>query len=93
MRKVQKDIQAGLSKAFISAICRKDNDLVLEYLKNGMSATKEAMGMLPIVYAINNDNFTAVLLLVKYGAKIEKNYIRYEEGSNKEALKFLASLI
>ena len=93
MGKVQKDIQAGLSKAFISAICRKDNELVLEYLKNGMSATKEAMGMLPIVYAINNDNFEAILLLMKFGAKIEKNYIRYEEGSNKEALKFLASLI
>lgn len=93
MTKIQKDIQAGLSKGFISAICRKDNELVLEYLKNGMSATKEAMGMLPIIYALNNDNFTAVLLLVKYGAKIEKNYIKYEEGSNKEALKFLASLI
>lgn len=93
MTKVQKNIKAGISKDFIRAICNHDNELVLEYLKNGRSATKEAQGEQPIFYAINNGNFEAILLLIQHGAKLEKDHLEGKEGSNQEALKFLASLI
>ncbi|EGK8111801.1 hypothetical protein IO356_001244 [Campylobacter upsaliensis] len=43
MSKVIVDIKKGFSKTFINAICNHNNELVLEYLKNGMSATKESL--------------------------------------------------
>ncbi|EJV0385374.1 hypothetical protein N5276_001292, partial [Campylobacter jejuni] len=55
MSKVIVDIKKGFSKTFINAICNHNNELVLEYLKNGMSATKECMGEEPMFYAITHN--------------------------------------
>lgn len=93
MKKIQLEIKKGITKGFINAIANNDNDLVLTYLKNGMSATKECRGMLPLIYAINHKNFGAILLLIQYGATLEKEFLEYEEDSSKEALGFLASLV
>lgn len=43
MSKILSDIRQGVGKRFINAICNQNNELVLEYLKNGMSATKESL--------------------------------------------------
>ncbi|EGK8127679.1 hypothetical protein ACL3DF_001600 [Campylobacter lari] len=93
MSRIQNNIKQGYTRDFIRAICNGDNDAVLEYLQNGMSATKEVMGTLPIIYAINHNNFGAILLLIKYGAILEKDYLEYEVKSNKEALEFLTILL
>ena len=93
MEKIKLDIKRGNTKSFIKAIVNSNNDLVLTYLKNGMSAKRECRGMLPIIYAINHKNFEAVLLLIQYGATLEKKFLEDEEGSSKEALRFLASLV
>ncbi|HDV7508697.1 TPA: hypothetical protein RJ362_001174 [Campylobacter jejuni] len=92
--RVLADIKQGYNKRFITAICNNDNDLVLKYLKNGASATKEYMGDTPMFYAITHNNFGAILLLMKYGAILEKDDLE-ECGKNfsKEALEFLASLL
>ncbi|HEA6929037.1 TPA: hypothetical protein RXJ07_000702 [Campylobacter lari] len=88
------DIRQGVSKRFINAICNQNNELVFEYLKNGMSATKECMGEQPMFYAITHNNFGAILLLLKYGAILEKDYLEeYKENFRKEALEFLTSLL
>ncbi|EAL0341785.1 hypothetical protein BTQ26_09385, partial [Campylobacter coli] len=60
MSKVIADIKKGFSKTFINAICNHNNELVLEYLKNGMSATKECMGEEPMFYAVTHNNFGAI---------------------------------
>ncbi|AJC87813.1 hypothetical protein [Campylobacter insulaenigrae] len=93
MSRIQNNIKQGYTRDFIRAICNSDNDAVLEYLQNGVSATKEAMGTLPIIYAINHNNFGAILLLLKYGATLEKDYLEYGVKSNKEALEFLTILL
>ncbi|NBE34208.1 hypothetical protein [Campylobacter jejuni] len=93
MTLIQNDIKAHFTKRFVSAICNHDNDLVLEYLKNGMSATKECMGDKPIFYAIAHNNFGAILLLMKYGATLEKEYLEDETNASKEILEFLISLL
>ncbi|EAH5177875.1 ankyrin repeat domain-containing protein [Campylobacter lari] len=93
MSRIQNNLKQGYTRDFIRAICNGNNDVVLEYLKNGMSATKECMGEQPMFYAINHNNFGAILLLLKYGAILEKDYLEYEVKSNKEALDFLASLL
>ncbi|EJA3469355.1 hypothetical protein MWI73_000910 [Campylobacter jejuni] len=94
MSKVIVDIKKGFSKTFINAICNHNNELVLEYLKNGMSATKECMGEEPMFYAITHNNFGAILLLLKYGAILDKNYLEEcNKDFSKEALKFLSSLL
>ncbi|MFY4766676.1 hypothetical protein ACOTVC_07420 [Campylobacter sp. GB48] len=93
MNRIISDIRQGISKRFVNAICNANNDVVLEYLKNGMSATKECMGEQPMFYAINHNNFGAILLLLKYGAILEKDYLEEcKENFRKEALDFLASL-
>ncbi|EAK8272469.1 hypothetical protein E7N26_04165 [Campylobacter jejuni] len=94
MSKVIVDIKKGFSKTFINAICNHNNELVLEYLKNGMSATKECMGEEPMFYAIAHNNFGAILLLLKYGAILDKEYLEESNKDfSKEALKFLSSLL
>ncbi|ECQ8145754.1 hypothetical protein F0018_08890, partial [Campylobacter jejuni] len=60
MSKVIADIKKGFRKTFINAICNHNNELVLEYLKNGMSVTKECMGEEPMFYAITHNNFGAI---------------------------------
>ncbi|EAJ9218734.1 hypothetical protein BZ271_03375, partial [Campylobacter jejuni] len=65
MDRVSADIRQGNSKRFVNAICNHNNELILEYLKNGMSATKECMGEEPMFYAITHNNFGAILLLLK----------------------------
>lgn len=85
MSKVTMDIKKGFSKTFINAICNQNNELVLEYLKNGTSATKECMGEKPLFYAINHNSFGAIL---------EKDYLEESNKDfSKEALEFLASLL
>ena len=42
MSKVIADIKKGFRKTFINAICNHNNELVLEYLKNGMRLLKNA---------------------------------------------------
>ncbi|ECP6126288.1 hypothetical protein [Campylobacter jejuni] len=94
MSKVIVDIKKGFSKTFINAICNHNNELVLEYLKNGMSPTKECMGEEPMFYAITHNNFGSILLLLKYGAILDKNYLEEcNKDFSKEALKFLSSLL
>ncbi|ECR2251929.1 hypothetical protein F0O83_09725 [Campylobacter jejuni] len=94
MTLIQNDIKAHFTKRFVRAICNHNNELVLEYLKNGMSATKECMGEEPMFYAITHNNFGAILLLLKYGAILDKNYLEeYNKDFSKEALKFLSSLL
>lgn len=94
MSKVIVDIKKGFSKTFINAICNHNNELVLEYLKNGMSATKECMGEESMFYAITHNNFGAILLLLKYGAILDKEYLEESNKDfSKEALKFLSSLL
>lgn len=94
MDRVSADIRQGVNKRFINAICNHNNELVLEYLKNGMSVTKECMGKEPMFYAVTHNNFGAILLLLKYGAILDKEYLE-ESNKNfsKEALEFLASLL
>ncbi|EOD7233302.1 hypothetical protein ACJ5FG_001118 [Campylobacter coli] len=75
MDRVSADIRQGVNKRFINAICNHNNELVLEYLKNGMSVTKECMGKEPMFYAVTHNNFGAILLLLKYGAILDKNYL------------------
>ncbi|HEF7996495.1 TPA: hypothetical protein ACHD73_001592 [Campylobacter jejuni] len=94
MDRVSADIKHGVSKRFINAISNHNNELVLEYLKNGMSATKECIGDKPIFYAITHNNFGAILLLLKYGAILDKEYLEESNKDfSKEALEFLASLL
>ena len=91
---IKNNIKQNYTRSFITAICNGDNDVVLEYLQNGMSATKEAMGTLPIIYAINHNNFGAILLLIKYGAILDKEYLEESNKDfSKEALEFLAILL
>lgn len=90
--RVLADIKQGYNKRFIIAICNNDNKLVFEYLKNGMSATKKYMGDTPMFYAITHNNFGAILLLMKYGATLEKD-LESNESFSKEALEFLTSLL
>ncbi|EFT0415486.1 hypothetical protein HWF22_001729, partial [Campylobacter upsaliensis] len=66
MSKILSDIRQGVGKRFINAICNQNNELVLEYLKNGMSVTKECMSEEPMFYAITHNNFGAILPLLKY---------------------------
>ncbi|EHZ8508016.1 hypothetical protein I9D56_05745, partial [Campylobacter jejuni] len=48
----------------------------------------------PMFYAITHNNFGAILLLLKYGAILDKNYLEeYNKDFSKEALKFLSSLL
>ncbi|EJJ6135377.1 hypothetical protein NJF21_001942, partial [Campylobacter jejuni] len=56
--------------------------------------TKECMGKEPMFYAVTHNNFGAILLLLKYGAILDKEYLE-ESNKNfsKEALEFLASLL
>lgn len=85
MNRIISDIRQGIGKRFVNAICNGNNDVVLEYLKNGMSATKECMGEQPMFYAINHNNFGAIL---------EKDYLEEcKENFRKEALDFLASML
>ncbi|EAK2594378.1 hypothetical protein BU958_07245 [Campylobacter jejuni] len=94
MDRVSADIRQGNSKRFVNVICNHNNELVLEYLKNGMSATKECMGEEPMFYAITHNNFGAILLLLKHGAILDKNYLEEcNKDFSKEALKFLSSLL
>lgn len=48
----------------------------------------------PMFYAVTHNNFGAILLLLKYGAILDKEYLE-ESNKNfsKEALEFLASLL
>ena len=94
MDKISADIKQGYTKTFISAICNHNNELVLDYLKNGMSATKECMSEEPMFYAITHNNFGAILLLLKYGAILEKEYLEESNKDfSKEALELLNSLL
>ncbi|EKH5410545.1 hypothetical protein O8M46_001617 [Campylobacter jejuni] len=52
------------------------------------------MGEEPMFYAITHNNFGAILLLLKYGAILDKNYLEEcNKDFSKEALKFLSSLL
>lgn len=94
MTRILTDIKKGYSKTFINAICNENNELVFKYLKNGMSATKEYMGEQAMFYAITHNNFGAILLLLKYGATLEKDYLENcNKDFSKEALIFLSSLL
>ncbi|EHT5361418.1 hypothetical protein KX997_001463 [Campylobacter jejuni] len=94
MDRVSADIRQGVNKRFINAICNHNNELVLEYLKNGISATKECMGEEPMFYAVTHNNFGAILLLLKYGAILDKEYLEESNKDfSKEALKFLSSFL
>ncbi|EJB0365055.1 hypothetical protein MUJ15_001657 [Campylobacter jejuni] len=55
---------------------------------------KNAWGKEPMFYAVTHNNFGAILLLLKYGAILDKEYLE-ESNKNfsKEALEFLASLL
>lgn len=94
MSKILSDIRQGVGKRFINAICNQNNELVLEYLKNGMSVTKECMSEEPMLYAITHNNFGAILPLLKYGTILDKEYLEESNKDfSKEALKFLSSLL
>lgn len=94
MDRISADIRQGVSKRFINAICNQNNELVFKYLKNGMSATKECMGEEPMFYAVTHNNFGAILLLLKYGAILDKEHLEESNKDfSKEALEFLASLL
>ncbi|ALW81656.1 hypothetical protein RB97_06750 [Campylobacter jejuni] len=48
----------------------------------------------PMFYAITHNNFGAILLLLKYGAILDKEYLEESNKDfSKEALEFLASLL
>ncbi|EHK0255625.1 hypothetical protein NKM24_001794, partial [Campylobacter jejuni] len=48
----------------------------------------------PMFYAITHNNFGAILLLLQYGAILDKEYLEESNKDfSKEALKFLSSLL